>query len=257
MSEYLWDKTGEDEEVERLEELLSEFRHRPRALELPAEAGVRGVGQFRAPGLFRPARLAAAAALLLAVLAGALLVIRRGAPAGGVRGEQKQTAAHGQQGAPPQHAAPQTPPPVAAPASDNTTTPESELVRSGGPNGPGGRGGRTVKEEGIAGQAGSRKPEVWQDEGAGVPGRRGRVPDVAFSPKEHDGDAGGAVPGVVSTSAPTEGVRLPAKLEERQRLAKDDLMYALRLTGLKLKEVQRKTQKVDGWKSAFDEQKPK
>jgi hypothetical protein len=33
-------------------------------------------------------------------------------------------------------------------------------------------------------------------------------------------------------------------------------MYVLRLTGLKLKEVQKKTQKVDGWKSAFDEQKP-
>ena len=54
------------------------------------------------------------------------------------------------------------------------------------------------------------------------------------------------------------GERRPEKrlpLEVRRQRAKDELMYALRLTSLKLKDVQRKTQKVDGLKSAFDEQK--
>jgi hypothetical protein len=74
------------------------------------------------------------------------------------------------------------------------------------------------------------------------------VTSATFSPKERNR---------VATVAPPRVTAESATLEERRRAAKDDLMYALRLTGLKLKEVQRKTQKVDGWKSAFDEQKPK
>jgi len=101
MSDYLWDKTGEaDKDVKRLEGLLGEFRHRPRALELPAEVGGHDISQFRAPRLFRPAWLAVAAALLLVVLAGALFVLRRGAAGGDERREQNQAATRDQQSAP-------------------------------------------------------------------------------------------------------------------------------------------------------------
>ena len=61
MSDYLWDKTGEaDPEVERLEEMLGAFAHRPRPLELPAKVGAR-------PRRFTLSQLAAAAALLLLI----------------------------------------------------------------------------------------------------------------------------------------------------------------------------------------------
>jgi hypothetical protein len=254
MSEYLWDKTGEDEEVERLEGLLSEFRHRPRPLELPAEARGREVVPSRAPRVFRPAWLAVAAALLLAVLAGALFVIRRGAPVGGGRGEQKQTASEGSQKTPRQDASRQTPSPVAEPGKGETTPRENEVVQRGERNGPDVRDQQTVKaeltlkDERSARQAVSGKPEGLQAVGGVAPKRRGGVTSVALNPKERDREAAAVPPRVTPASAP---------LEERRQAAKDDLMYALRLTGLKLKEVQRKTQKVDGWKSAFDEQKPK
>jgi hypothetical protein len=100
MSDYLWDKTGEaDPEVERLEEMLGAFAHRPRPLELPAKVGAR-------PRRFTLSRLAAAAALLLAALAGALFALRP-APTGG--GEKlahsaapRETAAPSREAAPPE-----------------------------------------------------------------------------------------------------------------------------------------------------------
>ncbi|HEU4597071.1 MAG TPA: hypothetical protein VFS10_18205 [Pyrinomonadaceae bacterium] len=76
MSDYLWDKTGEpDAEVERLEELLGGFGHKPRALELPAEAAPH-VALSTQPRRFRPS-LVAAAAIIFMVLAGAALVLLR------------------------------------------------------------------------------------------------------------------------------------------------------------------------------------
>lgn len=89
MSDYLWDKSGEAErDVERLEELLGRLRHAGAAPELPFEAGTRAApfelesrastrASFFSSAFFsRPARLAAAAALLLAVLAGAFVMLR-------------------------------------------------------------------------------------------------------------------------------------------------------------------------------------
>ena len=261
MSDYLWDKTGEaDKDVKRLEGLLGEFRHRPRALELPAEVGGHDISQFRAPRLFRPAWLAVAAALLLVVLAGALFVLRRGAAGGDERREQNQAATRDQQSAPRQDAPRQAPSSlVVEPGNDKTAPGVDQVAKRNERNGADvrdeqiGKGGRALKDESSARQAVSRKPEGLQDGGGVASKRRGGVTSAAFSPKERDGDAGGATPRAVGESAPLEGRRL----EERRRLAKDDLMYALRLTGIKLKEVQRKAQKVDGWKSAFDEQKPK
>lgn len=76
MSDYLWDKTGEpDSEVERLEELLGGFGHKPRALALPAEAAPH-VALSKQPRRFRPS-LVAAAAIIFMVLAGAALVLLR------------------------------------------------------------------------------------------------------------------------------------------------------------------------------------
>lgn len=79
MSDYLWDKTGDvDAEVERLEELLGTFSHRPRELELPTAEAAPPPVSFHRSRRFRPALLAAAAALLLMMLAGALVVLRQG-----------------------------------------------------------------------------------------------------------------------------------------------------------------------------------
>ena len=67
MSDYLWDKSGRpDPEVERLEQLLGQLRHEPRALSLPdaMTATPRARRSF-----FRPA-LATAATILLMLLAG-------------------------------------------------------------------------------------------------------------------------------------------------------------------------------------------
>lgn len=103
-----------------------------------------------------------------------------------------------------------------------------------------GVGEAALKQRGGATVAGSRGNEREEVGGAGreeVDGRAARI--SAESARVEEGRA--------ETEQP---------LEERRRAAKDDLMYVLRLTGLKLKEVQKKTQKADGWKSAFDEQKP-
>jgi hypothetical protein len=73
MSDYLWDKTGEAEpEVERLESLLGQLRHQPRALELPpevlAELAAPAPRRFRVP-------VWAAAVLVVWMLSGALLAL--------------------------------------------------------------------------------------------------------------------------------------------------------------------------------------
>jgi hypothetical protein len=260
MSDYLWDKTGETEEdVERLERVLGRFRHRPRALELPAESEGFARAGLRAPRAFRTAWLAAAAVLLLFVLAGALFVIRRGAS--GVGGET-QTAARVPQGTTGQDAPRQaTPPTVAESGSGGTTRDANEVAKHDERNGPNRRDARTgndvptVKDDRTVRQVIPREPErrpgggeVASKQGGGAAGARHNEREVVSA---------GTPPRVVSAAASLgEGrAEKPPSLNERRQQAKDELMYALRLTGLKLKDVQRKTQKVDGRKSAFDEQK--
>jgi hypothetical protein len=102
-----------------------------------------------------------------------------------------------------------------------------------------GVGEAALKQRGGAAVAGSRGNEREEVGGAGREEVDGRAARIAAESERFEGRAEKEQP-----------------LEERRRAAKDDLMYVLRLTGLKLKEVQKKTQKVDGWKSAFDEQKP-
>jgi len=255
MSDYLWDKTGEaDAEVERLEGLLGEFRHRPRALELPPEIVGHDDARPRASRLFRPAGFAVAAALLVAVLAGAFVALRRGATGGEQQGKQQEAASRDSRKTPPQDSPRQSPSPqVATTRNDETARRASESVKPDDRSEQGARDERTGNDERTAKyeqtpkRAVSSKQERWRDGvSETVFGQRGDLKSASSRPDEHDKVAPGATPRVAAEAA---------SLEERRRLAKDDLMYVLRLTSLKLREVQRKTQKVDGWKSAFDEQK--
>lgn len=270
MSDYLWDKTGEpDEDVERLEELLGRFRHRGRAPELPAEAACRDAAPThapRAPRLLRPAWLAVAAALLVAFTAGALLLLSRNASPGGVRQEQAEAAAQKSQGETraastqqpsPREASTQqtTSPPVAAPGGGETTKGANEVAKDDEQSGPDGHGVRSPRGQERR-QGGGGEVASKQRGSEGVAGaRRGAGEEVEGRAMQRT-VAASATPGEgrAQTEQPPEE-RGGQSLEERRRAAKDDLMYVLRLTGLKLKEVQKRTQKADGWKSAFDRQK--
>ncbi|MCA1634324.1 MAG: hypothetical protein LC802_11690 [Acidobacteria bacterium] len=213
MSDYLWDKTGDgDAEVERLEELLGGFGHRPRALELPAaEAAPPPRVSLLQSRRFRPALLAAAAALLLMMLAGALVVLRQegGTDSGG------QAAGNNSKDTPPKRE-------VAAPREEFTPPgePEKREERAG-------RGGAPVDELAppdfrratLNGRQQQRSPGA-RDAGSNQGPRRvvkAQAPGVAAQ-KE-------------STAPPSP---------ERQA-AKERLVYALRLASAKLNEVQRMT----------------
>ena len=294
MSDYLWDKTGEPEEdVERLEELLGRFRHHTRALELPAESDAPARVGPRAPRLLRAAVFAVAAALILAFTAGALFLLRRGA--GDARREPAQAASQKSKGDVRKDSAQQNPPPSVESGNDKATPGLNEASKRDERSVPDVRDEQTGRDE-RTGQVEPAVKEnraspdnralpderILRDEraarltlprnaerrqgvgeaalkqrgGAAVAGSRG-------SEREEVGGAGreeadGRAARIAAESERFEEGRAEKEqpLEERRRAAKDDLMYVLRLTGLKLKEVQKKTQKVDGWKSAFDEQKP-
>ena len=285
MSDYLWDKTGEPEEdVERLEELLGRFRVRTRGLELPAESDTATPAVSRAPRPLRAAGFAVAAALLLAFTAGALFLLRRGAGEG--RREQTQAASKKLMGEQRKDFAQASPSPSVAESGNDRTTPGfDEVVKQDERSGPDARDGQKgsveravkdeqtrkgespfkdeqtregeppLKDERAARLVLPRNAERRQGVGEVALKQRGGVV-VAGSRRNERGEVEGATR-VVAESAAFEGGRAEQQqpLEERQRAAKDELMYVLRLTGLKLKEVQKKTQKVDGWKSAFDQQK--
>lgn len=289
MSGYLWDKTGEPEEdVERLEELLGEFRHRPRALELPVESDAHAHAGPRAPRLLRAVGFAVAAALLLVFTAGALALLRRGA--GDVRREPAQAASQSSKGDVRKDSAQQTSlPPSVESGNDKATPGLNEVSKRDERSGPDARDKqteqvetavkderalpdeRTLNDERILRDVRAarltlpRNAERRQgDEAASR--RRGGAAVAGSRGNEREEIGGGAgreeVDGrearVAAESARFGEGRAEKEqpLEERRRAAKEDLMYVLRLTGLKLKEVQKKTQKADGWKSAFDEQKP-
>lgn len=180
MSDYLWDKTGEaDREVERLEELLGAFAHRPRALELPAEAAPR-------PRRLSFPRLAAAAAVLLAVLAGALFALK--------------VARTGEGGPVAESVAPAG----VAPAVENPASPPALPVLD---------------------------EERAEDE---PPVRGGRGVEVSKRSKRRR-----AVPAFERVGA---GPRAEVASAEERFEAKEQLVYALRLTSAKLGEVRRRVQ---------------
>jgi|SRR5215204_2158027 len=210
MSDYLWDKTGEpDAEVERLEALLGGFGHTPRPLALPAPAATYG---RRRSWLFAPVGLAAAAALVLAFLAGVVILLRP-------TSEGTSAAASGtlrpQEGALSKH------------------TPEAReptQVPSGG----------MVKDERVALEIHRRGPRDMKGEQPASLQRRRQKPAAVA----HVGTPDGAPPAFETMSAGGGGA--PSLFESTRLMTKEQLVYALRLTGAKLRDVSLRTQGRDG-----------
>lgn len=191
MGDYLWDKTGAaDPEVERLEDLLGAFAHRPRPLELPPEAAARPRSGFRM------ARLAAAAAILLAVLAGALVVLRQVTRVDTSVAESERP----REVEAPRESLPPTP------------APPEERQRAAGGEGP-------------------RQHER-------------RVPEIARGPKRARRSTAVVRPRAPERVEDAPEAQAAAANAERLR-AKEQLVYALRLTSAKLGEVRRKVQGED------------
>jgi len=195
MSDYLWDRTGgADPEVARLEKLLGAYAHRPRPLELPAEAAPR-------PRRFKALRLAAAAALLFAVLAGALVALRharRGVGPSVVKEEAPREVAPTLTGAPAG---------VNAPAAH---APQRRDERAAAGAGPGPRE-----------RVGPERANKFRRRSPVASGQAGARP------------RGGGPRGVAARGVAGDAERLQAK---------EQLVYALRLTSAKLGEVRRKVQ---------------
>ena len=216
MSDYLWDKTGEpDAEVERLESLLGGFGHTPRPLTLPAQVITFG---RRRSWLFAPAGLAAAAALLLAFLAGAAVLVRPRASA-----EGKSAAASGtlrpQAGALGKTARQMLePPPTPPPATP----------------------GRMVKDERAA--LGIQRRDARDMKGV----QSASLPQRRQKPAARVGTPDGGAPVFEAMSAGSAGGGAPSFFESTRLMTKEQLVYALRLTGAKLRDVRQKTQGWDG-----------
>ena len=218
MSDYLWDKTGEpDEEVERLEELLGSFGHKPRALELPSGAAPAATSLALRPRPFRPALLAAAALLLMALAGAALFVLRQG----GADGNQQSARSN----------------PQAAPFKENPPAPVS------GPKPPvespkrGARAG-----DGDALVKGSKAPDFQASAG----GRR-RSSTGSRSGRQARQVAAAQEPHVAARR------ESPAPTSVERQAAKEQLVYALRLASAKLNEVRKMTRGEESPRHGFNE----
>jgi len=248
MSDYLWDRSGEtDAEVERLEMLLGTLRHSTRPLELPAEAApspARRSRLFRLPRLFRPARLfapaplAAAAALLLALLLGASAYLRTRTSAGDERGSARETQRAGGDVASER---------ASAPARDVPARASTHVAERLAPSGPAkGMSGAVV---GVEKRPGDSTREAWRRKGARIAGPAARVPKGAPP------DAGGtrAAEGFAFEAMRAGGDVGAALVESTRLLAKEQLVFALRLTGARLRDVRQRTRGAEDWQSPPDE----
>jgi hypothetical protein len=236
MSDYLWDKKGDpDTEVARLEALLGAFKHAPRPLELPAEAAppeprpaslLPFAPRLRASRLFAPAALAAAAALLVAsvLVASAFL---RARVANVDDGAAAREAAPSQEG---------------APKDEGTAPREAERAMLEPPVlEPPAHGGVVKDQNKIENLAvrnllkGARQRKDVQL--TVVPPRRRQKVLTTVAVKDGAG-AGGDLT--------LEAMRAPggasAFVESTRLLTKEQLIYALRLTGAKLKDVRQRAQ---------------
>jgi hypothetical protein len=246
MSDYLWDKSGEPEaEVKRLEELLGSLRHRPRRLELPAEtAPLESLPLeplqprlYGAARRFGPAGLAVAATLLLAFLLGVTFFLRTRVTNGVDRAVSLRAAR------PPQEPKRQ---------ESVITKQEPTQARRETETDAGARLDEqvVVRDEQVAVQ--DLTPELKQGgQLAVVQKRRQKLTTAAAAAGGARSRDGGAFVGMRAESrvGASAGV-----LESTRLLAKEQLVYALRLTGAKLREVQRKTQGLEDSKRAFDAQ---
>ena len=225
MSDYLWDKKGEpDAEVARLETLLGAFAHEPRRLELPAEAAPPAPrSMWLSPftsRLFAPAALAAAAALLVASVLVASAFLR------------SHVTTEGQHAA-----APESSRPTEDARKDERPAPRGDERAMLEPP-PGADG---VKPRGKVESAAVRTLPNVAREGkvtqlTAVSRRRQK--GAAAGPARGGNDAGGGFT-LEAMSAPGG----PSSFVENARLlTKEQLVYALRLTGAKLRDVRQKAQ---------------
>ena len=219
MSDYLWDKKGEPErEVARLETLLGAFRHEPRPLALPAEAKPEPrtagllpfVSRLRAWRLFAPAALGAAAALVVASVIVASLFLRAERPASNATAEVRLNF------------------PPGGPGVKDEKTRDETTPAGGKAEGEKAR----VEKANVVGESLPRPERRRKDvQVAAVPSRRQQLP-AAELPK-----GGGLTLEQMSTPKGASSL-----VENARLLTKEQLVYALRFTGAKLKDVQQKAQ---------------
>ena len=222
MNDYLWDKKGEpDAEVARLETLLVAFAHEPRRLELPAEAAPPEPRptwrSLFASRLFAPAALAAAALLVASVLAASAFLRARVAT-------RDQHAAAPEASRPTQEDARRDERP--APRGDERAM--LEPPRDG------------VKPRGKVESAAVRTlPNVARGKVTRLTAASGRrQKGSAAEPATAGDDAGGGLT-LEAMSAPRGASSF---VENARLLTKEQLVYALRLTGAKLRDVRQKAQ---------------
>jgi hypothetical protein len=225
MSDYLWDRKGEpDAEVARLEALLGTFRHEPRPLELPAEAATPEPAtarlltfspRARASRLFAPAALAAAAALVVAAVLVASAFLRARVPDEGARRDERT----------------QQPAEVVR----RMLEPPPGAVREEKP-----RAEVKVKEEKAAVGTLTRVAQRRKDSRPAVSLRQ--RPKVLNAETARDGAGAGQA---LTFEAMRAGNGASALVESTRLLTKEQLVYALRLTGAKLKDVREKAQGAD------------
>lgn len=215
MSDYLWDKKGEpDAEVARLEALLGGFAHETRRLELPAVAATPEppparllpfTTRLRASRLFAPAALAAAAALLVASVLVASAFLRARVATEGERVMLE-------------------PPPRADEVKGETP---AAGVRAGD---------ELVKVEKPAVESLPPVMRRRKDVRAVVvaPSRRRKVL-AAEPPPRVEGEG-------LTLEAMSSRDGASSLVESARLLTKEQLVYALRFTGAKLKDVREKAQ---------------
>lgn len=241
MSDYLWDRTGEaDAEVERLEDLLGRLRNTRGAPELPLEVETHArkrAGLFSSVVFSHPARFAAAAALLLALFAGAFVLMRTsktsgdGASARNETQSPKQMPAHEQQSAPKEShesEASNAPVLVSSPPKESATPEKMQGEQSQ-------RDMLAVEKSSPKSQRREASPRF------AVAGVQQQRRDFKTALSHGEGFDGGAS-------------NIESDAERRVR-AKEQLVYALRLTGEALREVRGRTKGVAAT-NAFDGQSP-
>ena len=232
MSDYLWDRTGEpDAEVERLETLLSSFGHTPRPLALPEDVAADAPPRARRTGgwrrfvpapLFEPAWRAAAAALLVTFMLGAGALMR-----GRLSVDEGRAVSHDarrQQPRPSSHQAP-------TPARSESPSATMEVATAV----------RRPESAGVPAKASGAAPFVRDVTRKRADARtdasvRPRLRQAA--PEPAAGQA--ARPGTLEAMSARGGEAAATLLDGTRTLAKEQLIYALRLTGVKLKEVEGK-----------------
>jgi hypothetical protein len=233
MNDYLWDKKGEpDAEVARLEALLGAFAHEPRRLELPADAAAPEpppvrllpfVSRLRASRLFAPAALAAAAALVVASALVASVFLRARVATEDRRAAAPDSSRPKADARKEERPAPRgvewgmlEPPPPPAGAKDGSKV-ESAAV--GNPSN-------------VARQRKAAQPAVVL---------RRQQKGSAAEPMTDGAGEGGLTLEAMSTR---DGAS--ALVENARLLTKEQLVYALRFTGAKLKDVRQKAQGTEG-----------